>query len=140
MARLELAYVDVFDAPDLPPLAAARLAAIPPESLPQAQLLVASSVRLLEVDYPVADLRRRLRAENDEPVAIPQPAAQRLVVYRRELRLWDMSLSRVAFALLRVSRRSVAGLCRRARATSAEEESELAGNIGAWLAEWTAKA
>jgi hypothetical protein len=140
MARLELAYVEVFDAPDVPPLAAERLATIPEESLADAKLVIAPSVRLLELSYPVADLRRRLRAEDDEPVAIPSPTPQRLVVYRRDLRLWDMALGSVAFGLLKglAAGESLGGAAELV-ATSEEAEGELARNIGAWLAEWTGK-
>lgn len=140
MARLELAYIEVFDAPDLPPLAPERLAAIPEESLGDARLAIAPSVRLLEVKYPVADLRRRLRAEDDEPVAIPDAAPQRLVIYRRDRRLWDMPVSAVAFDLLRhLAAGKSLGAAAELVVTSAEAESELTRSIGSWLAEWTGK-
>jgi hypothetical protein len=142
MARLELAYVDVFDAPDLPPLSPERLAAIPEESLADARLVVAPWVRLLAVRYPVADLRRRLRslADGDEPVPIPDEAPQQLLVYRRDLRLWDMPLTRVAHGFLSaLSAGQSLGAAAELAARDAEAEAELAGNIGAWLSEWTAK-
>src|SRR6478609_9683138 len=141
MARLELAYVEVFDAPDLPPLSPERLAAIPEASFADAKLLIAPSVRLLSVKYPVADLRRQLRAENDESVAIPAPKPQQLVVYRRDLRLWDMPLSDVAFTFLQgLAAGSSLGAAAELAVTNAAAEDELSRNIGAWLAEWSAKA
>src|ERR1041384_5709314 len=63
MARLELAYIEVFDAPDTLPVAPENLASIPEESFTEARLVLAPCVRLLSLRYPVADLRRRLRAE-----------------------------------------------------------------------------
>jgi hypothetical protein len=140
MARLELAYIEVFDAEDLPPLPVERLATIAEDSFAQAKLIIAPSVRLLELSYPVADLRRQLRAESDEPVAIPEQAPQRLVVYRRELRLWDMPIGVVAFGLLQglMAGESLGAAAERV-VTSAEAESELGRNIGGWLAEWTTK-
>lgn len=140
MARLELAYIEVFDAVDAPPLAPERLAELPEETFGEVRLVLAPSVRLLFLRYPVADLRRRLRTESDEPVAIPEQAPQHLVVYRRELRLWDMPISKVAFAFLTAL---AAGqpLARAAEAavSSREAEAELATSIGAWLQEWTSK-
>ena len=140
MARLELAYIEVFDARDTPPLAPERLAAIPEESLGGAKLLIAPSVRLLEVRYPVADLRRKLRADSEAAVAIPDENPLKLVVYRRELGLWDMPVSPVAFAFLAglVAGKPLAAAAE-AAATTPEAESELARNIGTWLGEWTTK-
>ena len=80
MARLELAYIEVFDALDTPPLAPERLAAIPEASFADARRVVAPSGRLLSLRYPVADLRRKLRAASDEPVAIPEESPLNLVV------------------------------------------------------------
>lgn len=140
MARLELAYVDVFDAPDTAPLAPERLTGLAEDDLLRARLVIAPCVRLLSLGYPVADLRRALRAETDEPVAIPEPRPQCLVIYRRELRLWDMPVSSVAFALLAgLNRGMPLGAAAEAAAISPEAEAELAGHIGAWFQEWSAK-
>jgi hypothetical protein len=140
MAQLELAYIEVFDAADTTPLAPERLAAIPEDAFAEAQLVIPPSVRLLKVRYPVADLRRRLRTAGDEAVAIPTESPQHLVVYRRELRLWDMPVSAVAFAFLgALASGKALGVAAELAAGSPEAESELAANIGAWLQEWTAK-
>ena len=140
MARLELAYIEVFDAADSAPLAPERLATIPEERLGDAQLVVAPAVRLLTVDYPAADLRRRLRAEGDEPMAIPEKSPQRLVVYRHDLKLWDMPLSGVAYALLgALSAGKPLGPAAEIAAVDASAEQELAAGLGGWLQEWTRK-
>lgn len=140
MARLELAYIEVFDAEDTPPLRPERLAAVPEAELPRALLVIAPAVRLLQVRHPVAELRRALRTESDEPVPIPQPEAQNLVVYRRDLRLWDMKLSATAFALLSALRDGEAlGAAAERASSSSAAEAEVAENIGAWFGEWTRK-
>lgn len=142
MARLELAYIDVFDAQDLPPLAPERLATIPEAALGDARLVIAPWVKLLELRYPVAELRRQLRAaaECDDAVAIPGENAQRLVVYRRDLRLWDMPLSAVAFDFFSgLAAGKPLGAAAEGAASTSAAEAELSGNIGAWLAEWTGK-
>ncbi len=143
MARLELAYIEVFDAAELPPLRPERLAAIPEEALADVRLVLAPWLRMLAVRYPVADLRRQLRAQadGDEAVPIPEPHAQQLLVYRRDFRLWDMPLSPVAYAFLSgLGAGKSLGAAAEHAAVDAEAEAELSQNIGAWLAEWTGKA
>lgn len=141
MARLELAYIEAFDAPDTAPLDPQRLAALPEEQLPLAKLVIAPCVRLLEVAHPVADLRRALRAEGNEPVAIPEPCAQNLVVYRLNRRLWDMTLSQPAYRLITSLQQGApfGEAAERAAASGPEAEAEVAERIGVWLGEWTKK-
>lgn len=139
MARLELAYVEVFDAPDSAPLKPERLSQLSEPELLASRLVIAPSVRLLSLTYPVAQLRRALRSEQ-AAVPIPEPSPQQLVVYRRDLRLWDMPLSTVAAALFSALQRG-APLQEAAElaAKTPEAEAELAGSIGAWFQDWTAK-
>lgn len=144
MARLELSYIEVFDAPDNLPVAPERLANIPEESFAEARLVIAPCVRLLSFSYSVADLRRRLRAESDEPVAIPDAQPLHLVVYRRDRKLWDMPVSHVAFSFLAAltagkSLGAAAELAIASQQNQADAEAELGAHIGAWLREWTAK-
>jgi hypothetical protein len=140
MARLELAYIEVFDARDTPPLAPARLATIPEDTFAEARLVIAPSVRLLSVRYPVGNLRRKLRASADEPVPIPDESPQQLVVYRQERQLWDMPVSKVAFTFLSgLASGKTLGAAAEAAASDPEAEAELSTSIGAWLQEWTAK-
>jgi hypothetical protein len=140
MARLELAYIEVFDAADTAPVSPERLATIPEDRFAEARLVIAPSVRLLQVRYPVADLRRKLRAESDEPVAIPEVSPQQLVVYRHERRLWDMPVTKVAFAFLTAlaTGKALAPAAELA-ASGPEAEAEVAASIGTWLQQWTAK-
>lgn len=140
MARLELAYVEVFDAPDVAALDPRRLSEISETDLLRSRLVVSPSVRLLAVRHPVADLRRALRAEAAGAVAIPSEHPQFLVIYRRALRLWDMPVSAVAFALLGgLSQGLPLGAAAEAAVSSPEAEAELGANIGAWFQEWSGK-
>ena len=140
MARLELAYIEVFDARDTPPLAPERLATIPEETFADARLVIAPSVRLLSVRYPVGNLRRKLRASGDAPVLIPDESPQQLVVYRLERQLWDMPVSKVAFTFLAgLASGKTLGAAAELAASTPEAETELATSIGVWLQEWTAK-
>ena len=140
MARLELAYIEVFDAHDTPPLAPERLAAIPEDHFAEARLVIAPSVRLLSVRYPVGNLRRKLRANPEQAVPIPDESSQQLVVYRRERQLWDMPVTDVAFTFLAgLAAGETLGAAAELAARSPEAEVELSTSIGAWLQEWTAK-
>jgi hypothetical protein len=140
MARLELAYIEVFDAQDSPPLAPDRLTGLAEDDLLRAKLMIAPSVRLLSLEYPVADLRRRLRVESDDAVAIPDRAPHHLVVYRRDLKLWDMPVSRVAFVFLEsLAQGSPLGVAAERAAATPEAEAELGAKIGDWFREWTTK-
>ncbi|HEX2873126.1 MAG TPA: DNA-binding domain-containing protein [Polyangiaceae bacterium] len=140
MARLELAYIEVFDAADTAAVSPERLATIPEDGFAEARLVIAPSVRLLSVRYPVADLRRKLRQESDEPVAIPEASPQQLVVYRHERRLWDMPLSQVAFTFLAALASGKAlGPAAELAASGPDAEAEVAASIGTWLQQWTAK-
>lgn len=140
MARLELAYIEVFDAPDSPPLAPERLATIPEDRLGDARLVVAPAVRLLALDHPVHDLRRQLRAESNEPVPIPGKSPVKLAVYRHELRLWDMTLSDVAFRLLSAFEAGIPlGPAAESAVARERDEGELAEQLGNWLQQWTRK-
>ena len=57
-SRSLVATIRVFDAPSSCSLAPERLSTLAEEDLLRARLVIAPSVRLLSVSYPVADLRR----------------------------------------------------------------------------------
>lgn len=101
MARLEWAYVEVFDAADTPPLASDKLAAIDESAWQAARIELSPALRLLSVRYPIAALRRKIRLH--EAWQLPDAAEpQHLVVYRgRDRNLHHDVLSDLAFALLR---------------------------------------
>jgi hypothetical protein len=100
MARLEWAYVDVFDAPDEPELDAERISSISPEQWPQATFRISGALRLLQLDHPVSDLRRAIK--KGEADALPDKFSEPAfwVVYRRDRRLWDKQITEPAFRLL----------------------------------------
>jgi hypothetical protein len=108
MARLECAYMTAFDAQDDPVLSLEKVAKIPPSAWPAAVLRTSHSLRLLDVDYPVSDLRRRVRTD---PASVDKSALvsekRHLVVYRRDFGLFDKSLSLPAFLLLKELSRGV---------------------------------
>ncbi|MEN9577773.1 MAG: hypothetical protein RJA70_782 [Pseudomonadota bacterium] len=147
MARLEWAYTELFDAAPAPPLDAAKLAALPEEAWQTARIVFNPAFQLLSVRYPVAELRRQLRNAQSHPdtepstVAIPEPEAQHLVLYRdRQLRLMHRRVGAPAALLLRHLRAGQA-LVPAAEATAAElpeAAAEVEAQVGAWFQDWGA--
>lgn len=139
MARLEWAYVEIFDAPDSPPLDGAKLASIPEDAWPRARLVFAPAVAFLRVGYPVADLRAKLREASAEPVRIPERAPQNLVLYRgANLNLFHTAVTDLGFELL-LALRGGAPLGRASELAAERVPSEapdLEANVGAWFLDW----
>lgn len=141
MARLEWAFIEMFDAADCPPLDLAKLAAQRPELLETGQIILNPALRLLEVSYPVADLRRQLleSRRTGASVEIPAPQGQQLVLYRAaDRRLYHRPVSPEAFALLNaLSRRtSLVGACEHALQLHPEHAERLQQNVASWFQAW----
>ncbi len=138
MARLEWAYVEAFDAPDVPLLAPAKLGAVPDDAWEHARLVLGPSLSLLALGYPVAELRKRLVKAGGEGVAIPARAPARLCVCRREHSVQTHELEPAPFALLEALR---AGLPVVPAVEAAAERLEIAPDalvpeLGVWFARW----
>jgi len=100
LARLELAIAQVFDAPEVEPLSAAEIAAVPPERWPRARLAPIHAFRLLALRYPV---NAYLQSVRDEDHAHP-PMKRKdtyVAVYRRDYAVYRQDLSRPAHDLLK---------------------------------------
>lgn len=101
MAQLEWSYVKAFDLGDDPPLSAEKLAQIRPDAWASARFLLSPTLSLFRFQYPVADLRRRIK--NAPGSTVGESAKEdphNLIVYRRERTLWDKRVSNAAFLLL----------------------------------------
>jgi hypothetical protein len=137
MARLERAYLEVFDAPDEPPLDPAHVGALSPEQWPLARLGISGALRLLELGSHAADLRRLLRS--GALVELEERAKPTyLTVYRRELGLWDKEISRTAYALLGrlASGQALGAACEATAEERPEAARELDTQLGEWFADW----
>jgi hypothetical protein len=139
MARLEWAYVEIFDAADAAPLDGTKLASIPEEDWPGARIVFNPAMALLEVRYAVADLRRKLREATDETVPIPDPVRQNLVLYRgTDKNLFHAMVSGLAFRLIEELRRGTP--LGRASELAAQrvpaEASTLESDVGEWFLDW----
>jgi uncharacterized protein (UPF0276 family) len=80
LAAFEWARADVFDAPDVTPLALADLQQLPPETFPQLALRALPGLRLCDVTHAVDDTWRSV--DRDQPLVLPEPQPQRLIVWR----------------------------------------------------------
>jgi hypothetical protein len=143
MARLEWCFIELFDAAEHPALDLSKLAALAPGTLETGQIVLNPALALLEVGYPVADLRLQLmaaRAAHDAaPVAIPAPEHQWLVLYRGgDRRLYHRPVGPEAFALLDGLRRglSLVGACEHALEQAPAHAERLQRNVGTWFQQW----
>jgi hypothetical protein len=139
MARLEWAYVEVFDAPDAGKLEPDRLAALPLDAWETARCVLSPALRLLPVRYPVADLRRALKrsTENGEAVPLPAEMPQNLVIYRgTNLRIFDKEVGDAAFGLLHALAEGEPLLtaCERAAAVAAARSETIESELQGWFA------
>lgn len=142
MARLEWCFIELFDAADRPGLDFAKLASLAPGSLETGQIVLSPALELLEVSYPVADLRQQLLAARATPgsaVAIPEPEAQQLVLYRAaDRRLYHRPVGPEAFALLVALKRglSLVAACEHALERAPAHAERLQRNVGTWFQQW----
>jgi hypothetical protein len=143
MSRLEWCFIELFDAADRPGLDFAKLASLAPGSLETGQIVLSPALALLEVSYPVADLRQQLLAARTTPgappVAIPEPGAQQLVLYRAaDRRLYHRPVGPEAFALLAALKRGLSLLtaCEQALEQAPQHAERLQRNVGTWFQQW----
>lgn len=138
MARLEWAYVELFDAEDPPPLSLAELARYDEDALGAAELRVSAGVRLLKVAYPVVELRKQVLLAEGADVPLPSPESCNLVVYRSNLAILHEQLEDAAFTLLDALSRGEPLLraCECACALGSDATARVAANVGEWLARW----
>lgn len=140
MARLEWAYVEVFDAPEPTPLAPEKLAALDEAAWAEARLSLSPALRLLRVSYPVVELRKRLLTSTTDGEAVPIPAVEprRLVVHRAGLVIRAEPLDQAPFALLEAlaAGESLSRACEAAAAVSAEKEDHVSASLSAWFEGW----
>ncbi len=143
MARLEWAYIEIFDAADSLPITAQALAAIPENAWQAAQIVLQPALRLLELDYPVAPLRRALieARESGVEVALPERREHCLLLFRRDLQMFHEPVSRGAHALLTAltQRIPLVAACQQAQAAVPGEARAIEENLALWFQSWSAR-
>lgn len=136
MARLEWAYVEVFDAPGASaPLGPEKLAV----DWDHARIVLSPALRLLRTSYPVPALRRRLiDHESANPIELPEPEPAFLLVHRPRLEILVEPLSEAEFALLSELAdhgRLSAALEEAGRVSHLDSES-LSSRLSSWFKDW----
>ena len=143
MARLELAYVEIFDAEDAAPVAPEALASIAEDDWERVRIDFHPALRLLKTAYPVAALRRQLIEAQSSAATrgLPAPEAQCLLLFRRDLSMFHDVISEGAFALLSALTRRVplVAACAEAQLEVPGEAASIEENVGAWFQSWAAR-
>jgi hypothetical protein len=136
MARLEWIYVELFDAPDCPPLDLGKLTSLSDDDWRSARVVMSPALALLATRFAVADLRRTIKT-SDERVPIPEPSPCKLVLYRgANRRLFDRSVSDGAFTLLTLLGRGEALVAACEEAMEHHPGEHLDDKLMGWFAEW----
>jgi hypothetical protein len=143
MARLEVRYIEIFDAGDAAPIAPETLAGIPDDAWPRVRIQFHPALRLLKTEYPVAALRRQLieGQARSEHLPMPPREPQSLLLFRRNLQMFHEPLSEGAYALLSALTRGVALVpaCESAQAEVPEEAADIAEKLAVWFQSWAAR-
>jgi hypothetical protein len=129
LARLELARVDAFDAPDAVPLRAADLAAVAPEDWAALRFTAVPSLALVDAPWPVHDVWAA-------PVERPTAASTRLRVWRQDFSVFHAAMDPIEGDALRalVAGASFADVCEAVAAHVASDEAP--AEAGSLLARW----
>lgn len=139
LARLELAVSQVFDAPEMPVLDAAQVAAVPAEAWEGARLRPIEALRLLAFRYPVNDYVQSLR-DDDHNHPRPRLKANWVAIYRCNYSVYRLALSRAAHDLLtdlaagRALGEAVSAALRRGGRRAPGE-----GELNLWFRKWVAE-
>jgi hypothetical protein len=139
MARLEWAYVEIFDASDAPPLDGAKLTSIPEDAWPAARIVFTPALALLRVSYPVAELRKTLRDNTGESVPIPDAKSENLILYRgADKNLFHAAVSDLAYTFIEALRHGapLGEASELAANRVPSEAASLEENVGPWFLEW----
>lgn len=134
LARLEWAWVEVFDAKDEPPLQRAELARVPPEAWGDLRLQLAAAVRIERFDHRV-DL-----FDPDDPAERPDRVPTELLIWRKGHRVFLRPLPDLEASALRAVRAGApfSEVCAAAApaASSTDQAAErVVGDLSQWLAD-----
>jgi hypothetical protein len=140
-ARLDWAFMEVFDAPDAPPFDPRVLASTPEDAWPGARVLLHPSVRRLALRHPLLAVRDALKA-GEAGVAPPAARATPAVVWR-DPACFPRSVEIEAPALALLERLAggepLGPACEAVAREGAIAEGDLGERVGAWFQDWTAR-
>jgi hypothetical protein len=129
LARLERARVDAFDAPDVTPLVANDLRAIPPDAWADLRFELVAALDVVESDWPVHEVWQT-------PASEPERLQTTIRVWRHDFVVFHTAidpLERAAFGAVRAGR-TFEDVC---EAVAAHVDPDMApAEAGALLARW----
>lgn len=136
-ARLDWAFMEIFDAADAAPFDPRVLASTPEDAWPGARVQLSPALRLLALGSPLLDVRDALKS--DAPAPPRPPPATTLAVVWRDAACFPRSLAiePPAFALLaRLANGEALGAACEAVALEAGPEAAVADHVGPWFQDW----
>lgn len=141
MAQLEWAYIRLFDAAEATKhLDPKKVASVAEDAWNRAVLELDPSLLRLSSRYPVARLRRDLRAaeESGASVPIPEPSPQELVLYRHQRSMYFEVLSAAQAALYDALAEGMALVPAAEHAVAAhpDQASTIEAGVGLWFQRW----
>jgi hypothetical protein len=137
MARYELAFSEVFDGAEPPPLPAHKVVGLSAEAWTSATIVLSPLVHRMRLRHAVHVLRKAVRAGESPPRPAPTPVA--LALFRRELVVHYEELTNDQYAMLEALGRgaSLVDACRSVAEGKADElADELAADVGGWFQRW----
>ena len=148
LVRYEHLLVDVFDGPDVPPVSATKLAALPEAAWETARVVLHPLLRLATFDHAVHRIRYAVRdGHPPEHAAAATPAPARLLVFRLDDVIRFEELGAEAYALLGALAAGVPLVpamndLAEARAAAGGDAAPgdleaLHREVGAWFRQWT---
>lgn len=139
VARVERTMEEVFDAEDAKPLSLRAIERMPAEKWAGARFRLIPAHALLELDWPVNEFMAAVR-DGMRP-EVPRKAAERLVLYRKDYRVWRAPLTPEQWELLGALREGrtlteAFEACSRLPGFDAEA---FTANLRTWFQRWAAE-
>lgn len=140
VALLDWAFMEVFDAPDAPPLDLRALASAPPDAWPLARITFLPALRHVPTSHPVVALR--VAATRGEPWQRPAAATSRAVVWRDAacfLHAADVDPVAAQLMIALQAGQRLGDACASVAALYPAIGAEaFDANVGTWFQQWTA--
>ncbi len=139
-ARLDWAFMEIFDAPDAPPFDTSVLASTPEDRWPEARIELLPAMRLVAMQSALHEVRDALKRGAEAAMA---PRAEAHVVVWRDAACFPRcaAIEPGAFDLLVRLRHGdpLGPACEDAARAAGEDASRFGERVGAWFQEWTAR-
>jgi hypothetical protein len=139
-ARLDWAFMEIFDAPDAPPFDTSLLASTPEDRWPSARIEPLPALRLVAMQSALHDVREALKLGAE--TVTPPRAVTRVAVWRDgACFLRSTAIEPGAFDLLARLRDGdpLGPACEDAARAAGEDATRFGERVGTWFQEWTSR-